>query len=200
MSGCFSSEPYYSSATDKKSRGHQSYTDLFSINRVGTKPFPKQKEIDSEFKQYLKEFLWDAKRYKRLDMMNQKSLRRFKFTKNNLLRHNKKLLAICFSQSALMVSSRTKGLLKPGNPWLEIEIDKERYKKFVRNSSRRAKFLIYHVLFHCFYKEGHLPHGYVGIMEDNFYDPGDTKYHKTDEELVRELFSNKSFDILPDTR
>lgn len=176
------------------------YSDLFSVNRFSTKSYPQQKKIDYELREYLELFLKDAERYNRLDLAQPERLRIFKFASNELFRSDPKLMASCFSQRQLVYDFRSPGLRKPGKLWLEIEINEKLYRTHVGQSKKRAKYVLYHLLFHCFYQEGHLPAGHVGIMENDFYDPRDTRYQKTDEELVRELFSDKSFDILPDTR
>ena len=137
----------------------------------------------------------DANRHNRLELALPERLRVF-----GLLQMSLKAtlnMGSCFAQRQLVNDFRLPGLRKPGQLWLEIEINEELYKAYV-GQSKNALYILYHLLLHCFYQEGHLPTGHVGIMEHDFYDPRDTRYQKTDEQLV-ELFSDKSFDILPDT-
>ena len=182
-------------------RSVQHYRDTFSVNNLSSKPYPSKKKIDPEFKKNLASFLADAKRYGRLEMAKPERLRVFGFKKRNFVNKEEGyMIAACLIQRNLSPDPSSPGLGKPGKPWLEIEVNQKAYKSFVAKSPRRAKYVIYHILFHCFYQEGHLPSGHIGIMEDNFYDPEMTTHQKTDEQLVRELFTDKSFDILPDTR
>lgn len=197
LCGCFSS-----TQSTKSTRPNQKkYTDVFSVNSIGRYKEPGKLIIHKDFKANFDLFIKDAKRYKKPNKTALVGkLKKIKYGKNNYFYENEDALALCSHEYQLKVDKKNSKLFKPKKHWLEIAIEKKRYNNFVAGDLKRAKYVLYHILFHCFYKEGHLPKGSVGIMEKDFYDSRDTVYEKSDAQLVEELFSHKSFDILPDNR
>lgn len=170
--------------------------DSFTSKFISSKKKLPEKDFDKNLVPYLKQFIQDARKNSQLEESLVQKLRKLKLVDRFSKSQGGGIVASCSSHYVLLNDDVEGNLLKPANYWLEIELLNKQFPMEKEQNRDKLRFDIYHVLFHCFYRKGHLPDGYEGIMEANFYDPDEALVKKSPESLIRELFSKETFDII----